>query len=125
MIRSEVEKMNLRKESFLLLCFLLSFPERKAVSNNFEIQQDLITEQHILAEIIKNYIIKYFSGDQTSLSMISAPSAELIHYDLLKLLLDYKTFAEFPHNILSYLDNVVRGSSVFNLIFIDGSKSIS
>ena len=116
--------MNFRKESILLLFFQLSFARSVlAVSMDFEIS----TEQHTLAEIIKNYIIKYFSGEQTSVSMIFVRSerAESFHEDLLKLLLDNTTFAEFPHNILNYLDNVVRGSSVFNLIFIDGSKSIS
>lgn len=116
--------MNFRKESILLL-FSLICPAKSvlAVSIDFEIS----TEQHIFAEIIKNYIKKYFSGEQTSVSMIFAPSerADLFHKDLLKLLLDHKTFAEYPHNILNYLDTVVRGSSVFNLIFIDGSESIS
>lgn len=96
---------------------------------DIKIQQNEMSEQLILAEIITNYLIKYFSDEQTFVSMILAPSEKDQQYfyeDFFKDLFDHPTLTEFPHNIQYHLDNAVRDHrSAFNIIFIDSSESIS
>lgn len=114
----------------IIILFLIVFVKYAfGLTGDFKIQQNEISEQIILAEIITNYLIDYFSDEQIFLSMIIVPSErdqQYFHEDFFKDLFDHPTLTKFPHNILNYLDNRVRDhKSTFYMIFIDSSKSIS
>lgn len=87
-------------------------------------------ETFLLAEIISNYIHKYFSDERVFLSITLCSSsidqkyhqANLVH----RLISDNSKLDNFTYNVLSTLDRSRRGNTnAFNLILIDKSASLT
>lgn len=111
--------------SFFILCTGWAM----ALSRNFRIEQSDTEESVVLGEIITNYLIKYFSEDQIFVSIIltrSEKDQNNFEDDFFANLFDVPAMTEFAHNTLDKLDNTIRDHrNAFNIIIVDGSKSLS
>lgn len=84
---------------------------------------------YIPIEIIANYLHKYFDDEEIFFSIsLSSLNDETKYFqeDLIDKLVINPKFSNFSYNILHEIDQSRIGhQKVFNLIFIDGSTSLS
>lgn len=94
----------------------------------FPVNYSTTSGNGILVKIIQNFLIKYFGGEKTHLSIICS-SSEVIHsYFWNELIFHFVNSQELEnasYNILEMLDNSVRyHGRTIKLIFIDDIKSL-
>lgn len=114
---------------FSQIFYIISFWNTIALSfrNELFVNRSANDESTVLADIVSNFLIKYFKDDQIYLSIIPPFRNEESYFfdDFIFKLFENLALKNLPHSILHKLDGKVRYKHSFFLIFISDNESLA
>lgn len=97
--------------------------------NGISIERPKTSNAIILSEIITNYVVKYFSKEKYSVTLVlKSLKNDEFHFEeeFFDHLFNQLDQAEFSHNIIDKLDNTTYDNrNALNLILVDDCDSLS